>query len=765
MKTAKIFVIILLVLPSIINAQEDSVFVNNQLFALTAEDLSGDRKLVENILNKKIITAAQIEQFASEAPATIHVITKEQIAVRGYESLLDILEDIPEVEIQNYGSPEFNQHISLRGVAGNEKFLVLQDGIRISAPTGDTHSLGYNFAIDHAEQVEVIIGPASSLYGVDAFSGIIQIITSQNERSDTKIKTSYGQYGTTHNSIALSTKIEDFTFSFNGAFYRSDEPDFQNLYPQEFAWYNERYLPNGEVLISPFFQQAVSSSFENNDRKFEMPTTSYYANANVKFKDLEINYNRHYDSYSTCGSSQPEYCIYSKESLFAYFIETLYARHVFRSSNLKWRLQSIFSFHTYQLDNQTAFINTYTSYEPGYKMEFGKSKKWEERLQYNFSSQANLIAGFSYEILDDLPLTGDLPFPFDFDQPADLQQQYYLGSNVVDKDGNDLSIQQDFFYLHYLNFGGYLQYQSKLGSTASITAGLRYDINTRYGRSLNPRLGLVWNPKRELSFKFLYGEALLSPSPRKSNSHYGSFYSRTNDDGEIIGLGSNFFHLSNPDLEPEKLRSLEGSFRYVLSNNVVFSLNGFYTRINNLINKFAQNEEVTSFKDVEVAFVETGLNEGKAEVYGTAARVDAVFNLQNGMGLNFYAGYSYTDGTSNEGLLLFNARHKFKAGMEWTHARFSISPRLIYRSSSYGSILDDEGNAVSNPPFTLVNMFARYRLSEQKKWRLTLFTRVKNLFDRRYYNVFIGGAEGFSQVPQRPRIWTVGVQLELKKSI
>ena len=741
-------------------AQNDSISDGKNLFALTAEDITRDQKLVESLLNRKTTTATQIEQFASEAPATVYVISKEQIQNRGYESLLDILDDIPEVEIQRYGSPEFNQHISFRGVAGNEKFIILQDGVRISAPTGDTHSIGYNFSIAHAEQVEVIIGPASALYGVDAFAGIIQIISQKGANIPLQIKSSYGAYGTTHSTLNYGKKIGDISFSANGMFYRSNEPDFLEAYQEDFAWYRDQYLPKGDLLISPFFQVPTYVNVEENDRQFSMPTTSYFTNINLGIKDLEINYNRHYDSYSSCGSSQSEYCLYSDESKFAYFIETISGRYQYRTRNLKWLLQSTFSFHTYQLDNQTAFVNTYTGYAPGYKMEFGKSKKFEERVYYNASRKLSVIGGFSYEILDDLPLTGDLPTPFDFDQPADLQNQYYLGSNVIDKDGNDLSIQQDFFYLHYLNYGTYIQLQSKPNSQFNITAGVRYDINTRYGQSVNPRLGIVWTPQKELTLKMLYGEALLSPSPRKSNNHYGSFIPITNDDGEIIGLGSNFFHLSNPDLKPEKLRSFESSLRYVLSNNIVLTMNGYYTKVDNLVNKFAQNTSITSFKGVDIGFIETSINEGTATIYGTTARIDAVYNLSNSLGLNFYAGYSYTDGNSNDEALLFAAKHHFRAGMELNHSRFSISPRIIFRSTSYGSIQDDEGQHIGSPSFAIVNIFARYNILQKQKATLSLFAKANNLFNEKYYNTFIGGAEGFAKVPQRPLVWTLGIKLE-----
>ena len=741
-------------------SQTDSTRFNKDLFALTADDIDRNRSLVESILNRKTTTAAQTEQFASEAPATVYVVTKEQIYNRGYESLLDVLDDIPEVEIQRYGSPEFNQHITLRGVAGNEKFIVLQDGVRVTAPTDDTHSIGYNFSVEQAEQVEVIIGPASALYGADAFSGIIQIVTRKGEGNANTLKTSYGRFNTTHNALSYFKNGNDFKLAVHASFYHSDEPDMPTFYPTEYAWYTQRYQPNGELLISPFFQQPTVVNLDR-DRKFEIPTTAYYASLNLQFKDFEISYNRHGDSYSTCGSTRPEFCVNSTDAKFAYFIETIFGRHIFRSRNLKWSVESIFSLHTYQLDRETAFINTYTGYEPGYKMEFGKSKKWQERFRFDISRTTKLLAGVSYEILDDLPLTGDLPKQFSFDTPADVQEQHYLGSNVTDKDGNDLRIFQDFFYLHYANYGGYAQLQKVLSPALNLTAGVRYDINTRYGESFNPRLGLVWQPTRKATVKMLYGESLLSPSPRKSDQHFGSFFPVTNPDGEITGLASNFFHLSNPDLKPEKLRSLEGSVRYLLSNNLVLTLNGYYTRVNDLINKFAEDTERSSFKGVDVAFIETGKNEGNATIYGTTARLDAVYNLSNGLGLNFYAAYSYSDGESNGEQLQFNAKNNFKTGLELTHPRFSISPRLYFRSTSFGSLRDADGRFIGNDAFAVLNLFARLHLVQKESFQFSIFTKINNALDARYYNVFIGGAEGFANVPQRPLVWTVGGRLAL----
>ena len=432
------FLVILIywITPSTVFAQIDTSSQEKELFALSAKDIAKDLKLVETRLNKRTITASQLEQLASDAPATIYVITKDQIANRGYESLLDVLDDIPEVEIQRLANPEFNNHISLRGVAGNEKFIILLDGVRISAPTGDTHSIGMNFSVEQAEQVEVMIGPASALYGADAFSGIIQIITKKGRQQyANKLKSSYGSFNTNYNTIGLNAEIGDFSLNTNAMYYHSNGPNFPEIYPEEFNWFNTRYQPAGEVRITPFVEDLVTTTaIQGIDRRFEMPTNSYFVNVGLRYKDFEINYNRHGDDYTACGSTRPEFCVYSSQARFSYFVETLFARHTFRSRDLRWTLTSTFSGHTYQLRNHTAFVNTYTSYLPGYKMEFGKSRKIKEQLRFDISDKVNMVAGLNYEILDALPMTGDLPKQFDFSEPAPLQNQHYLGSDFVDRD-------------------------------------------------------------------------------------------------------------------------------------------------------------------------------------------------------------------------------------------------------------------------------------------------------------------------------------------
>ena len=147
-------------------------------FEASLQELLDEEVDYENLWsNARVMTASRSVERIGTAPATIYVITDEQIRKRGYTSLEDVLADIPEIEIQQKANNYTNSYYSIRGIGGNERFVILQDGIRINSITGVLHPVQNNFGIYHAKQIEIILGSASALYGADAFSGIVNIIT------------------------------------------------------------------------------------------------------------------------------------------------------------------------------------------------------------------------------------------------------------------------------------------------------------------------------------------------------------------------------------------------------------------------------------------------------------------------------------------------------------------------------------------------------------------------------------------------------------
>lgn len=739
---------------------------------------------IEDLLNVGIVTASKKKQSVADAPATAYVVRKEDIEKRGYFNLIELLEDVPEVEIQRNSNPEFKNQVTIRGVAGNEKFLVLLNGIRITPPTGDGYSMGTNFSLANVERVEVIIGPASALYGVDAFSGIVNIITPGYDKKDekgAKVSMSGGAYATSDNSFVINTKLDKMRISIAGNYYYSQEADLYNKYPQSYNWYNNQFFPNSRVVESPFyndifnskdFERWAGSSFHGDeiDRKFNIPTASYFLSAEAHFKSFDVGIVRHDESHSTSLGVDPKYTSYDGLAQMSMVNNTIYASHNYESFNTKWSLKTTMRMSHYTVDPKSHFANSASRWQRGYVHASGQSAKFQEQVTYSFNRKTDVIAGVSFENLSALPRTGLSTQPYDPNQPADLQTLYYVGAagyeSYLDDDetvafNDSLVVEQKVYQLSYQNIGSFVQFQFKPLKKLTVTAGTRYDYNSRYGSTVNPRVGLVWAGKdKKFRAKLLYGEAFLAPSPKKSFEQSGGFYGYNSESGVFQ---ADFFRVANPDLKPEKLRSLEGSINIVANKNIAFAGNGFYTRIEDLIDLFGQADPSQAPDNVSVFQLETSVNQGRSEIFGGTFKGDYVGRFGD-VKVSAYGAYSYIDGSIINGPLLFTAKHTIKAGAGFDYKRFSIFPRVIFRSKSNSSIKDSQlGTFYTNSSFAVVNLHARYVVRDRKKMNITAFLKVTNLLDARYYHVFVGNEEGMTGgTPQDPVRFMLGLNLAVK---
>lgn len=135
------------------------------------------------LLNTPVTAASRQSESSGRAPATVVTVTADQILRRRYRSLGEVLRDLPEFKVDNGFSVEFYNTVSVRGVMGQYKFVILMDGNRIGAATNEVIPILENFPVHFAKQVEVVYGPASALYGADAFTGVINIVTWKGEEA------------------------------------------------------------------------------------------------------------------------------------------------------------------------------------------------------------------------------------------------------------------------------------------------------------------------------------------------------------------------------------------------------------------------------------------------------------------------------------------------------------------------------------------------------------------------------------------------------
>lgn len=124
-----------------------------------------------------VVTAAATEQNLKDAPASISVITQEDLQRKPVQNLKDVLQDVPGVQLTNEG--DNRKGVSIRGLDSSYT-LILVDGKRVNSRNAVFRHNDFDLnwvPVDAIERIEVVRGPMSSLYGSDALGGVVNIIT------------------------------------------------------------------------------------------------------------------------------------------------------------------------------------------------------------------------------------------------------------------------------------------------------------------------------------------------------------------------------------------------------------------------------------------------------------------------------------------------------------------------------------------------------------------------------------------------------------
>ncbi|MBS1187505.1 MAG: TonB-dependent receptor [Burkholderiaceae bacterium] len=135
---------------------------------------------LENLLNIEVQSASKFTQNISEAPSSVSVITSHEIKTFGWRTLGEILGSLPGIHLTNDRAYTYlGARGFLRGGDYNPRFLLMIDGQRVNDPLYDQAMMGQEFMldVDLIDRVEYVPGPGSSIYGSNAFFGVINVIT------------------------------------------------------------------------------------------------------------------------------------------------------------------------------------------------------------------------------------------------------------------------------------------------------------------------------------------------------------------------------------------------------------------------------------------------------------------------------------------------------------------------------------------------------------------------------------------------------------
>jgi len=476
---------------------------------------------IEELMDIRVQGASKYEQNVLEAPSAVTIVNKREIKKYGYRTLADILRSVRGFFVTN--DRNYN-YVGVRGFNRpgdyNTRILLLVDGHRLNDGIYDQAPIGTDFPVDVdlIDRVEIIRGPSSSIYGTSAFLAVINVIT----RNGGEVK-----------GIELSGE--------GGSF---------NTYKGRVT-YGNNWANGPELLVSGsyadsqgprlFFREFNSSATHNGMARNCDYDQSYSSFAKISYRDFTLT--------GVYGNREKGIPTGAFDTVFGdprnrtddtwSFLDLKY-NHAFDN---EWQVLARVSYD-HSPYNGFYYFNQAKPGQPlavTLNRDLSRNDWWTAELQVSkkLFDRHKVIIGGEYR---------------DYFR----QDQKNFNENPA---VSFLDDRRESTVLAY-----YLQDEFTILKNLRLNAGARYDYYSTFGGSLNPRVGLIYNPFKTAALKLLYGQAFRAPNA------YELFY----QDG---GLTTK----ANPKLTPEKINTYEVVWEQFLGKNYRLTGSAYYYQIKDLI--------------------------------------------------------------------------------------------------------------------------------------------------------------------------------------
>ncbi len=265
-----------------------------------------DKVKQENTVPTVISVSKKMEDLKT-APATVKLVTQEEIMDRGYKDLIDVLSDLPGFDISKTFSGA-GANINQMGFRqeNTERTLFMVDGVEENDLFSNWAYISRQYPLANIKAVEILYGPSSTMYGPRAFIGAINVITYSPKEIPVdhllKVKSGSGKsksfyaYGnsqvgnlnTYSSDLVMGLRGTSAAFQVTGRIYRSDEHDMSSA---DFFDYSVDDLKSLVYTRMNMSGRAGSYSFEDYLKKFNLPQTHpfYTVNKNASGLITSIN--------------------------------------------------------------------------------------------------------------------------------------------------------------------------------------------------------------------------------------------------------------------------------------------------------------------------------------------------------------------------------------------------------------------------------------------------------------------------------------------
>lgn len=438
----------------------------------------GLRELLSYDLDKlaavEVLSASKELEPVNEAPASVRVITAEQIKERGYQTLEEALSGLPGFQFRDISG--FNSYVFLRGLPSqNNRILLLVDGVQINELNSGGFYAGAQHNLANVKRIEAVYGPASALYGTNAVSGVINIITREPEDiNGGSANVTAGGFGARGMDLSYGFRDEaaGFGASFSGAMKHTDKYGLRgaagdNNWSQNMANFEDDWAIDGKLRYKDLSFGAVVQ-----DKSASRST--YYKSVGTQYLDFGTDWHIRFTN---------AWLKYSHDK----------SRDWAFDSRLYYRNSTV-------MDDTVSSIYNLTCSTCGQRGQYRPNELFglESRLRLTPAEGLELTAGAAAEH-ENLAKGYSTTYSGDPLYPPPAPSAPPMAADDL------LSL--------------YAQARYTLARGLKFTGGLRHDDSSSYGKVYTPRAGLVYN-NEGLTLKALYAEAFRAPRP--GNFTYGA---------------------------------------------------------------------------------------------------------------------------------------------------------------------------------------------------------------------------------------------------
>jgi len=408
--------------------------------------------------------ASGYKQKVNEAPAAVTIITSEEIRRYGYQTLADILRNVPGFYVT------YDRNYTYLGVRGfgrpgdyNSRILLLVDGHRSNDNIFDEALIGQEFPldIDLIDRVEVIRGPNSSLYVASAFLGVINIITKRADKE--KGLTASGDlasYGTYKSRLTYGRQLSDgLGMVFSGTYFNSA----------------------GQNLLFPEYDSPATNNGIAQNADYE---ESHQAFASLNYGDFHLE--------GVYGSREKG-------------IPTASFGDVFD-------------------DNRARTVDARGSIDLAYNHKFGSDWGFTSRVYYDnyhyYGIYPNASGPDGSTVLNkDVSIGNWWGAELALSKKLFENQTLLFGSEFRDNiQQYQTNYDEQPYFLYFTSqkqsglWAVYAQDEIRLGPKWTLDLGLRHDQYSTFGGTTNPRGGIIYQPFQNTALKLLYGQSFRAPN-------------------------------------------------------------------------------------------------------------------------------------------------------------------------------------------------------------------------------------------------------------